>query len=124
MYLATFHGTELGAGVDVQQLAQDQADLRPEGFSADGQYLAAIGSDGIRPQLFVFNRRTGQPQALALDQPLGLAWSPQGHLLAVPGPAGLYVIDPKTGTTQWVQSDHCAPNWYALPTSQAPVDKP
>jgi hypothetical protein len=82
----------------------------PLGFSADGQYLALayLGDEGVA-RLSVRAWPTGPTHDYAPVGGLnGFAWSPAGHVLALPLSGGVYATDPESGAGTWVAMGECA----------------
>ena len=104
------------SGANVGPIAAPNSIASIAGISADGRYLAAAVPAFNPIELIVLDLEADQVvrrAAIAPAAPPG-AWSPTGHLLAVPGPAGLYVLDAATGQQQWITNGVCRPAWYEL----------
>ena len=114
LYTLTFAGADPSAGVDLQALATGLEQFSLTGFSADGRYLAGQQYDQDRSETIVYDLQTGQSESY-LGGEASMPWSPRGHLLALAGPGGLYIVDPATGEEQWVTRGACRPSWFQLP---------
>lgn len=82
--------------------------VTPLGFSADGRYLAhfAVSSEDPTARLKVTDTSTGQQQEFTAF-PGSVAWSGDGHLLALAAEEGVYVLDPATGDRRWLAFQTC-----------------
>ena len=81
--------------------------IAPLGFAPDGRYLGyfeATMEAGVALQ--VLPLEGGPAQALRVA-PGSVAWSAEGHLLALADEAGAYVLDPATGERRWLAFQTC-----------------
>jgi hypothetical protein len=90
-------------------------------FSADSAWLGMWGlgfDDALPSAVLVFDatrQHTAHYWAQHTARPTPrLAWSPTGHRLALPGPAGLYVVAPETQAYTWIASGPCTADWLNL----------
>ena len=113
VYLIVFNGPDPAHGGDLQLLAGALEQFSLAGFSADSRYLAGQRYDGVRSEMIVYDLESGATQTY-LGAEASMPWSPRGHLLALAGPGGLYVVDPASGEEQWVTRGVCRPSWFAL----------
>jgi hypothetical protein len=99
-----------------QRLHTGQTDvLGLVGFSADGRYLAVMDWAAFNDlsQVVVFDLQS--PSAAAAPMAFtanSASWSPNGHILAVAGPLGVYALEPFAPAYQWVRSSsECELGW-------------
>jgi hypothetical protein len=106
--------------------------LLPLQFSADGRYLGYLENANAEDVLWLVTRETATGRETRTPIDFGhlrriqagrfqvlttgvAAWAPGGHLLAVSGEAGLYVLDPATGDRRWVTLEPCGRVvWYQI----------
>jgi hypothetical protein len=113
LHTLTFNSADPANGGDLQQALGPLPQMSLVGFSADSRYLAALLYDQARSEMVVYDLETGATQRYLSGE--AWPWSPQGHLLALAGPAGVYVVDPATGEAQWVGGGACEVGWFRLP---------
>jgi len=98
----------------IREIAVPTASFHLAGFSSDSQYLAVASTSAPTTRLVVLD--LGAAAAPAFEANVSVAvWSPAGHQLAVANAAGLFIAQPATGETQWIQDGDCAPAWHSVP---------
>ncbi len=130
---ATLHTLDLVSGQLTTVAGGPGHSISPVGFSADGRFLAYLDNLGNTDaiQVMVFDIQSGASMhltTLTFDHmrrtqsgllpayPTGVAaWAPDGHLLALSTPSGIYVADPASGEGRWVTFEPCGRVvWYSI----------